>query len=168
MLGFQYVYDTNWGADMTVIEEATDLVNRIKTNSKNLPMFTSCCPAWINYVEESQPDLIPHLSACKSCLAMLAATLRNDFAKKENIDPKKIYHVAIMPCIAKKDEIERSQLRNSEGIKETDAVITVRELIRWLKRAKIDLKKLPDTPYEKFYGESTGASTIFCNTGGVM
>lgn len=99
---------------------------------------------------------------------MLAATLRNDFAKKENIDPKKIYHVAIMPCIAKKDEIERPQLRNSEGIKETDAVVTVRELIRWLKRAKIDLKKLPDTPYDKFYGESTGASTIFCNTGGVM
>lgn len=168
MLGFKYVFDTNWGADMTVVEEATELVNRIKSNSKNLPMFTSCCPAWINYVEESQPELIPNLSTCKSCLAMLAATLRGDFAKEKKIDPRKIYHVAIMPCIAKKDEIERKQLVNSDGIKETDKVVTVRELIRWLKRNKIDLKNLPETPYDKFYGESTGASTIFCNTGGVM
>lgn len=168
MLGFKYVFDTNWGADMTIVEEATELVNRIKSNSKNLPMFTSCCPAWINYVEESQPDLIPNISTCKSCLAMLAATLRKDFAALNHIRPENIYHVAIMPCIAKKDEIERPQLRTQSGLKETDAVVTVRELIRWLKREKIDLKKLPDTPFDKFYGESTGASTIFCNTGGVM
>lgn len=166
-LGFTHVFDTNWGADMTIVEEASELVSRIK-NNETLPMFTSCCPAWINYVEESAPKLIPHLSTVKSPMGMLAATLRNDFAKLQKVKPQDIYHVAIMPCTAKKDEIERKQLYTQDGVKETDKVITTRELAQWIKDAKINLKSLPDTPFDSVYGESTGAGTIFCNSGGVM
>lgn len=131
-------------------------------------MFTSCCPAWVNYVEESAPELIPHLSTCRSPLGMLSSVLKDEYPKLKGVRQDQIYNVAIMPCIAKKDEIERPQLRTKDGQKETDAVITTRELVRMLKKHKINLKKLPDTPFDKLYGESTGAGTIFCNSGGVM
>ncbi|OHT14791.1 iron hydrogenase [Tritrichomonas foetus] len=169
MLGFKYVFDTNFGADLTIVEEATELVNRIK-DSKNgpLPMFTSCCPAWVNYVEQSQPDIIPNLSTCRSPVGMLSNVLKGEFPKLLNVDETKIYNVAIMPCTAKKDEAERPQLRTEKGTKETDAVITTRELVKMIKDAKIDFKNLPDTPFDKLYSEASGGGAIFCNTGGVM
>ncbi|OHT17348.1 iron hydrogenase [Tritrichomonas foetus] len=169
MLGFQYVFDTNWSADMTIVEEASELVKRLTEKDFGpLPMFTSCCPAWVNYVEQSDPSLIPNLSSCRSPMGMLSSTIRRDFASVKKIEPKDIFNVAIMPCTAKKDEIERPQLRTEDGIKETDYVITTRELMRMIKKAKIDFKKLPDTPFDQLYAESTGAGAIFCGSGGVM
>ncbi|KAK8887288.1 hypothetical protein M9Y10_038326 [Tritrichomonas musculus] len=168
-LGFQYVFDTNFSADMTIVEEASELVKRLTDpNFGPLPMFTSCCPAWINYVEQSDPELIPQLSSCRSPMGMLSAAIKQDFPKVKNINPSDIFNVAIMPCTAKKDEIERPQLRTKEGLKETDYVITTRELMRMIKKAKINFKKLPDTPFDTLYAESTGAGAIFCGSGGVM
>lgn len=167
-LGFKYVFDTNFGADMTIVEEATELVDRLKNGTGALPMFTSCCPAWVNYVEESAPELIPHLSTAKSPMGMLSAVLKDEYPHLKGVEPKDVYNVAIMPCTAKKDEIERKQLYSKTGVKETDAVITTRELVKMLKKHKINLKSLPDTPFDNVYGESTGAGTIFCNSGGVM
>ena len=168
-LGFKYVFDTNFGADFTIVEEATELANRLKDPSSGpLPMFTSCCPAWVNYVEQSEPSLLKNLSTTRSPVGCLSAALKGDFPKLIGVDETQIFNVAIMPCTAKKDECERPQLRTKRGTKETDLVITTRELVKLLKKHKIDLKKLPDTPFDKFYGEASGGGAIFCNTGGVM
>ena len=166
-LGFDYVFDTNFAADMTIVEEATELVHRLQDPNAVLPMFTSCCPAWVNYVEKSNPSMIPHLSSCRSPNGMLSAIIKNVFPKMSGIDVKKIYNVSIMPCTAKKDEIRRPQLSTKDGIPETDEVITSRELAKMIKAAKIDFKSLPDTPFDNF-GEATGGGAIFCATGGVM
>lgn len=169
MLGFQLVFDTNFSADMTIVEEASELVHRLSDPKAGpLPMYTSCCPAWINHVEQSAPELIPHLSSCRSPLGMLSSAVRTDLPAIKNIKPTEIYNVAIMPCTAKKDEIERKQLYTKDGVKETDLVITTRELMRMIKKAKINFKTLPDTPFDSIYGESTGAGAIFCGSGGVM
>ena len=169
MIGFQYVFDTNWAADMTIVEEASELVKRLSDPTVGpLPMFTSCCPAWVNYVEQSDPDLIPNLSSCRSPMGMFSSTIRRDFANVKGIKPNQIFNVAIMPCTAKKDEIERPQLRTEDGIKETDYVITTRELMRMIKARKINFKNLPDTPFDKLYGEASGGGAIFCGSGGVM
>ena len=120
-LGFDFIFDTNFGADLTIVEEATELIDRINDPEAVFPMFTSCCPAWINYIEISRPDLIPNLSSCRSPLSMLAAVVKNIFPKKIGVDRSKIYHVAFMPCTAKKDEIRRPQLNG-----ETDLVLTSR------------------------------------------
>ena len=163
MLGFDYVFDTNFSADMTIVEEATEFVQRLNNPDAVLPMFTSCCPAWVNYVEKVQPEMIPHLSSCKSPLGMLAAVIKNVFPKKIGVDRSKIYHVAVMPCTAKKDEIIRPQM-----LGDTDAVITSRELAAMVKAAKIDFKSLPDTELDSIYSEASGGGAIFCATGGVM
>ena len=162
-LGFDYVFDTNFGADLTIVEEATELIHRMNDPEAVFPMFTSCCPAWVNYIEISRPDLIPNLSSCRSPLSMLAAVVKNIFPKKIGVDRSKIYHVAFMPCTAKKDEIRRPQLNG-----ETDLVITSRELAQLIKDAKIDFKNLPDTEADTLYSEYTGGGAIFCATGGVM
>ena len=141
MLGFDYIFDTNFSADMTIVEEATELIHRLNDPDAVLPMFTSCCPAWVNYVEKSRPDLIPHLSSCRSPLAMLSSVIKNVFPKKIGVERERIYNVAIMPCTAKKDEIRRPQFSD-----ETDAVITSRELAQMIKDAKIDFKNLEETP----------------------
>ena len=155
-LGFKYVFDTNFSADMTIVEEASELVKRITDPSTGpLPMFTSCCPAWINYVEQSEPELIPQLSSCRSPMGMLSSAIRKDFTQIKNIKPTDIFNVAIMPCTAKKDEIERPQLYTKDGVKETDYVITTRELMRMIKKNKINFKKLPDTPFDTLYAESS-------------
>lgn len=168
MLGFQYVFDTNFSADLTIVEEATELVQRLTTNSGPLPMFTSCCPAWVNYVEQSDPKLIPHLSSCRSPMGMLSALIKSEFAESKGAKPSQIYNVAIMPCVGKKDEAAREALRTEDGVPETDVVLSTRELMRMIKKKKINFKNLSDTPFDKTYGESTGAGAIFGVSGGVM
>ena len=166
-LGFEYVFDTNFAADVTIVEEATELVHRIK-NGGTLPMFTSCCPAWVNYVEQHAPELIPNLSSCRSPMSMFSAIIKSDWAQQKGLKPDQIYHVAIMPCVAKKDEIEREQFRMEDGNKEVDLVITVRELMRMLKKRKINFKQLPETEFDRCYSIGSGAGAIFCGSGGVM
>jgi len=164
-LGFDFVFSTEGGNDAFVAQEAEELAGRPATAG---PLFSGTCSAWVNYVEQHAPDMIPHLSSCRSPLGIFGAIIRNDWAKKMNLDPHDIYHVAIMPCTAKKDEIERVQLRMSDGTKETDLVITTRELMRMLKARKVDFKNLPDTEFDRCYSIGTGAGAIFCGSGGVM
>jgi iron-only hydrogenase group A len=166
-LGFQYVFDTNFAADVTIVEEANELVSRLTTGSGAIPMFTSCCPAWVNYVEQHDPDLIPHLSTCRSPLGMFGSVIKTDWAKLKGLKPTDIYQVAIMPCVAKKDEVARKQF-TTKGYRETDLVISTRELVNLIKAKKIDFKKLPDTPFDRCYSIGTGAGAIFCGSGGVM
>jgi NADH-quinone oxidoreductase subunit G len=163
ILGFDYIFDTNFGADMTIVEEATEFVQRLNDPDAIFPMFTSCCPAWVNYVEKSQPDLIPNLSSCRSPVGMISSAIKNAFPKKIGVSKDKIYNVAIMPCTAKKDESLRYQLKN-----ETDAVITSRELAKMIIDANIDFNNLEETELDTIYSEYTGGGAIFCATGGVM
>ena len=163
LLGFDYIFDTTFSADMTIVEEATEFVKRFNDPNATLPMFTSCCPAWINYVEKSRPDLIPNLSSCRSPLSMLSSVIKNIFAKKIGTTKENIYNVGIMPCTAKKDEIKRPQLNN-----ETDAIITSRELALMIQEAGIDFKKLNETELDTIYSNHTGGGALFCATGGVM
>lgn len=165
-LGFDKVFDTNTGADFTIMEEATELVKRLRNND-NLPMTTSCCPAWVKYTEMFYPENIPHLSSCKSPHQMLGAVIKSYFTDKNHIDPSKIYVVSVMPCIAKKYERQREELK-VDGISDVDAVITTRELARMIKQANIDFPKLEDEEFDNPMGEATGAGAIFGTTGGVM
>jgi len=161
-LGFDYVFDTQFGADLTIIEETNELIERIK-NKGVLPMFTSCCPAWVYFMEKSFPELTPHLSTCKSPQQMMGTVIKTYFAKKINIDPKKIYHVSIMPCLVKKNEAKRLEMRE-----DVDGVLSTRELAHLFKEEKIDLKTLTQEKFDDPLGESTGAGTIFGVTGGIM
>ena len=163
MLGFDYIFDTTFSADMTVVEETTEFINRLYDPEGVLPMFTSCCPAWINYIEKSRPDLIPNLSSCRSPMSMLSSIIKNVFAKKIGVSKNEIFNVGIMPCTAKKDEIKRPQLNN-----ETDAVITSRELATMILEAGIDFANLEETELDTIYSEYTGGGALFCATGGVM
>ncbi len=166
-LGFAKVYDTNFAADLTIMEEATELLGRIK-NGGTLPMITSCSPGWINYAETYYGDLLGHISSCKSPHEMQGAIIKSYYAKEKGIDPKDIYVVSIMPCTAKKDEKERKQLQH-DGIKDVDAVLTVRELGDMIKRAGIRFNRLPDEEFDQdLLGEYSGAAVIFGVTGGVM
>ena len=165
-LGFNKVFDTNTGADITIMEEAYELIERLKTND-NLPMITSCSPGWIKYIEMNYPELLPHLSTCKSPHQMFGALIKTYFAKKENIDPKKIYVVSVMPCIAKKYERKRPEMKN-DGLFDVDNVITTRELSRMIKQANIEFTTLEDSSFDNPMGEATGAAAIFGTTGGVM
>ena len=165
-LGFDKVFDTNTGADFTIMEEANEFIERFSKND-TLPMITSCCPGWVKFAEMNYPDLLPHLSSCKSPHEMFGALLKTYYAEKENIDPKKIYVVSVMPCIAKKFEGKREELSN-DGMQDVDNVITTRELARMIKQANIDLAKLPEDTFDDPMGEATGAAAIFGTTGGVM
>lgn len=165
-LGFDKVFDTNTGADFTIMEEATELVTRIKNND-NLPMTTSCCPAWVKFAEMNYPENIKHLSSCKSPHQMLGAIIKSYFAEKNKIDRNKIYVVSVMPCIAKKYERQREEMV-VDGLYDVDAVITTRELARMIKQANIDFKVLEDNEFDNPMGEATGAGAIFGTTGGVM
>lgn len=164
-LGFQYVFDTVFGADLTIMEEANEFVKRF-LSGKNLPLITSCSPGWIKFLETEFPDLIPNLSTCKSPMSMQSAIIKTYWAKQKNISPKDIYSVAIMPCVAKKFEAERPEMVN-DGIQNTDAVLTTRELVRMIRTAGLNLATLPDTPYDDPLGEMTGAGKIFGTSGGV-
>ena len=166
-LGFDKVYDTNFAADLTIMEEGTELLSRIK-NGGTLPMITSCSPGWVNYAEYNYGDLLPHLSSCKSPHQMQGAIIKSYYAEKNGIDPKDIFVVSIMPCTAKKDEKEREQMQKN-GIKDVDAVLTTRELARMIKRAGILFDRLPDEEFDQdLMGDYTGAGVIFGVTGGVM
>ena len=164
-LGFDKVFDTNTGADFTIMEEANELIERLKEND-NIPMMTSCCPAWVRYIEIHYPELVSHLSTCKSPHQMLGALIKAYYAKKENIEPEKIFVVSVMPCIAKKYERQRKELSNN-GLFDVDSVITTRELAR-MKYANIRFDSLEDSEFDNPLGESTGAAAIFGTTGGVM
>ena len=165
-MGFDKVFDTDFGADLTIMEEATELVNRVKNNGV-LPMITSCSPGWIKFCETYYPDFIPNLSSCKSPHEMLGAIIKSYYAEKANIDPKNIAVVSVMPCTAKKFEADREELAGT-GYPDVDAVITTRELARMIKEAGIDFVNLPDEDFDDLCGESTGAAVIFGATGGVM
>ncbi|MBE6913604.1 MAG: 2Fe-2S iron-sulfur cluster binding domain-containing protein [Ruminococcaceae bacterium] len=167
-LGFAKVYDTNFAADLTIMEEATELLHRVKTGGV-LPMITSCSPGWINYAETYYGDLLDHISSCKSPHEMQGAILKSYYAQQKGIDPKDIFVVSIMPCTAKKFEKERPQLRNKDGLKDVDAVLTVRELGDMIKRAGILFTRLPDEEFDAdLMGDYSGAGVIFGVTGGVM
>lgn len=163
-LGFKNVFDVNFGADLTIMEEVNELIDRMKKR-KNLPMFTSCSPGWIKYVEHYYPEMIKNLSSCKSPQQMLGAIIKTHYAKKNRINPKNIFVVTIMPCIAKKFEKER-KYQNASGYKDVDAVLTTRELAKLIKSKNIDFNSLEDSEYDNPLG--SGASVIFGSSGGVM
>ncbi|PKM61294.1 MAG: ferredoxin [Firmicutes bacterium HGW-Firmicutes-21] len=165
-LGFDKVFDTDFAADLTIVEEGTELIGRL-TNGGVLPMITSCSPGWIKYCETFYPEFIPNLSSCKSPHEMLGALIKSYYAEKAGIAPRNIYTVSIMPCTAKKYEAQRDELGNN-GLQDVDAVLTVRELAKMIKSAGIDFKRLPDEDFDNLLGESTGAAAIFGATGGVM
>ena len=166
-LGFKKVFDTNFGADLTIMEEGTELLTRIKEGGV-LPMITSCSPGWVNYCEYYYGDLIPNLSSCKSPHEMFGAILKSYYAEKNGIDPKDMFVVSIMPCTAKKYEKSRPEL-SVNGLQDVDAVLTTRELGKLIKRSGIVFNKLPDEAFDNdIVGEYTGAGVIFGTTGGVM
>ncbi len=173
-LGAKFVLDTNFGADLTIVEEASEFIERFKSHQEKLPQWTSCCPAWVKYCELFYPEVLPHLSSAKSPIAMQGATIKTYFAKKMGIDPARIVNVALTPCTAKKFEINRPEM-NASGrfwdkpeIRDTDFVITTRELARWAKEEKIDFDSLEDSDFDHPLGFATGAGVIFGATGGVM
>ncbi len=166
MLGFDKVFDVNFTADLTIMEEATELIGRVKGEGA-LPMFTSCSPGWVKYVESYYPELIPNVSTCKSPQQMFGATVKTYWAEKNNIDPKDIYVVTIMPCTAKKFEKTRDG-QNASGYPDIDAVLTTRELAKMIKGSGILFNELPDGELDNPLGEFTGAGVIFGATGGVM
>ena len=166
-LGFKKVFDTNFGADLTIMEEATELLSRVKEGGV-LPMITSCSPGWINYAEYYYGDLLDHLSSCKSPHEMFGAILKTYYAERNGIKPEDIFVVSVMPCTAKKFEKDRKQL-TVNGLKDVDAVLTTRELAKLIKRAGIRFTKLPDEEFDNdIVGEYTGAGVIFGASGGVM
>lgn len=165
-IGFDKVFDVDFSADLTIMEEGTELLGRINNGGK-LPMITSCSPGWIKYCEHFFPDFLDNLSSCKSPHQMGGAVIKSYYAEKAGIDPKDIYVVSIMPCTAKKFEKERDEMAVN-GNRDVDAVLTTRELARMIKQANIDFKNLPDSDFDRILGESTGAAVIFGATGGVM
>ncbi len=165
-LGFDQVYDTNFAADLTIMEEGTELLSRINNGGK-LPMITSCSPGWIRFCEFNYPEFLDNLSTCKSPHQMFGAIIKSYYAKKQNIDPKDIYVVSIMPCTSKKTEASRDEM-HVDGHRDVDAVLTTRELSKMIKQARIEFLNLPDEDFDPTLGEYTGAGVIFGATGGVM
>ncbi len=165
-LGFEQVFDTNFGADLTVIEEAKELIDRIE-QGKTLPMLTSCCPAWVQFIEHQFPELLEVPSSCKSPQQMVGALTKTYYAEKHGLDPDDIVTVSVMPCLSKKAEAAREEL-NRNGVSDIDYVISTRELARMFKEAALDFSKLSEQPFDQLMGESTGAAAIFGATGGVV
>lgn len=173
-LGADYVLDTNFAADLTIVEEASELVQRITKGNLPLPQFTSCCPGWVEFVELFYPQILPHLSTAKSPIGMQGPTIKTYFASKMGIDPEKIINVAVTPCTAKKFEIRREEMNaagkylNNSSMRDMDYVITTRELALWAKEEHISFATLEDGLYDQLMGQASGAGVIFGNTGGVM
>lgn len=165
--GFEKVFDTNFGADLTIVEESNEFVHRLQ-HGENLPLITSCSPGWINFLERFYPELIPHTSTCKSPMSMLSTLLKTYYAQQMDIDPAKVFVVAVMPCTAKKFEAGREEHRTPWGAPYTDAVLTTRELIWMLKCLGVDFHSLEDGMFDSPLGVSSGAADIFGATGGVM
>lgn len=173
-LGGDYVLDTNFSADLTIMEEASELVDRIVNKTKPLPQFTSCCPAWVKFTETFYPEMLPHISSSKSPIGMQGPTVKTYFAQQQGINPEKIVNVAVTPCTAKKFEIRREEMNisasanDAEEMRDMDHVLTTRELAMWLKEEGIDFQSLEDEEYDSLMGPASGAGVIFGNTGGVM
>lgn len=173
-LGADYVLDTNFAADLTIVEEASELIERVTKKNRPLPQFTSCCPAWVKYAEIYHPDMLDHISTAKSPIGMQGPTVKTYFARKMGLEPKRIVNVAVTPCTAKKFEIRREEMNAAarhlgiDGMRDMDYVITTRELAQWAKEAGVDFGALADASYDRFMGEASGAGVIFGNTGGVM
>ena len=165
-LGFDKVFDTDFGADMTIVEEATEFVDRVK-NGGVLPMMTSCSPGWVKFAEYYYPDLLDHLSSCKSPQQMTGAIIKTYYAEKNGLDPKDIVVVSIMPCTAKKFEVGRDD-EDAAGVPDVDVALTTRELARMIQRAGLNFTLLPDEEFDNPLGDDTGAAVIFGATGGVM
>ena len=165
-LGFDKVFDTDTGADLTIMEEGTEFIERF-TAQKNLPLITSCSPGWVKFCEHNYPEFLNNLSSCKSPMEMFGAVVKSYYADKAGINKDDIYSVAIMPCTSKKFESSREEM-NSSGSRDIDASLTTRELARMIKQAGIDFVNLPDEEFDQPFGEATGAGVIFGTTGGVM
>lgn len=166
MLGFDKVFDTDFGADLTIMEEANEFIERVK-NGGTLPMITSCSPGWIKFCEFYYPDLLDNLSSCKSPQQMTGAMIKTYYAQKEGLNPEDIVVVSVMPCTAKKFEIGRDD-QNAAGVPDVDVVLTTRELAKMIKASQIQFTKLPDSEFDPALGITTGAAAIFGATGGVM
>ncbi|MDR0879609.1 MAG: [FeFe] hydrogenase, group A [Clostridioides sp.] len=166
-LGFDKVYDTDFGADLTIMEEANEFVTRF-TKGENLPMITSCCPGWVNFIEKEYGELLNHPSTCKSPQQMWGAIAKSYLAEKLEIPVEKLYVVSVMPCIAKKYEAQRDEFVNDHGTPDIDVVISTRELAKLIQKAGIDFAGLPEEDFDSMMGESTGAGVIFGTSGGVM
>jgi len=167
-LGIDYVFDTSFTADLTIMEEANELLGRIGKDGYASPMFTSCCPGWVRYLKAQYPELTDNLSSAKSPQQMFGAVAKTWFAEREGIDPSKIVCVSIMPCVAKKHECDLPGINNSGQDKDVDIVITNRELGKLIKSNNINVHDLPNEQFDDILGESTGAGVIFGSTGGVM
>jgi iron-only hydrogenase group A len=167
-MGFKGVFDTNFGADVTIMEEATEFVNRFVDKKGKLPLITTCCPSWVDFMEKRYSDLIPHFSSCKSPMAITGVLSKTYYAQKLGIDPSRIFMVAIMPCTAKKFEIKRSKEMYASGFPDVDVSITIRELARILKQSGFDMPKLPKEKPDNILAKYSGSGVIFGTTGGVM
>lgn len=174
VLGGDYVLDTNFSADLTIMEEASELIHRLNSDNIPIPQLTSCCPAWVKFVETFYSEFKENLSTSKSPIGMQGPTIKTYFANKEGVDPRKIINVAVTPCTAKKFEIRRDEMNAAgrelglEGMRDMDFVITTRELAQWARECEVDFESLPSSDYDYLMGEASGAGVIFGNTGGVM
>ncbi|MGL5057573.1 MAG: [FeFe] hydrogenase, group A, partial [Fusobacteriaceae bacterium] len=166
LIGFKKIFDVNFAADITIVEEGTELIERVQNNG-TFPMFTSCCPGWVRFIENYKPEYIKNLSTAKSPQQIFGAATKNYYPTAKNLDPKSIFTVSIMPCTAKKYESEREEME-THNIRDIDAVLTTRELADLIKKHNIDFNKLEDSEADSIMGEYTGAATLFGVTGGVM
>lgn len=162
-----YAFTTDFSADVTIMEEGTEFIDRVQ-NGGVLPMMTSCCPGWIKFMEYNYPDQLAHLSSCKSPQQMFGALVKNYLPAKIGVAPEKIFHVSIMPCVAKKYEYQRPEMQSENGLRDVDAVLTTREAAKLLRMRGIDLASVEEADFDRFMGQSTGAARIFGTTGGVM
>ncbi len=167
-MGFRAVFDTNFGADVTIMEEASEFIERFAQGKGSLPLITSCCPSWVDFMEKFHPDMIEHFSSCKSPHQIVGVLTKTYYAQKKRIDPSRLFVVSIMPCTAKKFEITRSREMFAAGLQDVDVSLTTRELARMIKQAGIDFNELADEDPDHILGEYSGAGTIFGVTGGVM
>ena len=167
LLGFKKVFDTDFTADLTIMEEGYELLSRIK-NKGVLPMITSCCPGWINFAEQQYPDILDHISTCKSPQQMFGALVKTYYAEREHLDPADIFVVSVMPCTAKKYEAKRPEMTSDGKHPDVDVVLTTRELGKMMKQMGVDFDELDESDFDKPFGETTGAAVIFGATGGVM
>lgn len=167
-IGFDYIFDSNFSADLTIMEEGTEFVSRLTKGQGKIPLFTSCCPAWVDYAEKNYPDMLDNVSTAKSPQQMMGSVIKTYWAQKMGINPEKVYSVSIMPCTAKKYEVHRDSNMSASGYQDVDISFTTRELAKLIKQAGIDFTALEDEKADSPLGEYTGAGTIFGATGGVM
>jgi NADH-quinone oxidoreductase subunit G len=168
-MGFNYVFDTNFSADLTIMEEGTEFLGRLKNHTEdNWPMFTSCCPGWVRFIKSQYPELVDHLSTAKSPQQMFGTVAKTYFAEKIGVDPKKIKCISVMPCLAKKEECNIPNINDSGAGKDVDYVLTTREICRMIKFEQIDVTALPEEEFDFPLGSGSGAAVIFGATGGVM